>query len=69
MTPEKAKGPAADRAPSATTRPNQAPSYMTRGHESRMQSLAARLSWLEHHEHWWARQLRWSRLTASGTAA
>ncbi len=61
MTSEKAEGPAADRTPSATSNANQAAGYPSLGHEGHMRLLADRIAWLERHEHWWARQLRWER--------
>jgi hypothetical protein len=67
--PEKAKGPAANRAPSAHTPDQTRESYSSKAHDTRMQLLETRLQWLRSHEHWWARQRRWSRMTGAGTAA
>jgi hypothetical protein len=30
-------------------------------HVRYMDDLRGRIIWLEHHEHWWLRQLRWQR--------
>ncbi len=59
MTPEKAEGPAADRTPkTATNATNQAvTSYPD--HATHMRQLADRIGWLDRHEHWYRRCVRW----------
>jgi hypothetical protein len=42
-----------DRSP--TSRPQDS------SHAAYMDDLRSRIIWLEHHEHWWRRQLRWQR--------
>lgn len=60
MTSEKEGGPDRHRPPEKPTT-NKATGYPFLGHESHMRLLADRLTWLERHEAWWARQLRWHR--------
>jgi hypothetical protein len=59
--PEKGTAPLGRRA-EADTRTNQQPeAYPSPGQSTEMRILGGRTRWLDAHEHWWLRQLRWHR--------
>lgn len=41
------------------SRPREERRGLTTEHDATMARLAREIAWLEHHEHWWLRELRW----------